>query len=282
MVPTWLGSKQALFEWSELAHEYGVQLFTDYENLGSYDELVSSLKDDKIAGSEDHLSAAALFVNLPLARPAHTYNNLPIESEGLYGSAAAPVAAQLYNRQINEAVAGKLKGHIKGVRLTRMDLRHGHINRLSKLGVIPLGCWDWNQVTAFSNNSLCQGSLPGKNVYDVKRVFNRISLDIADMCNLYLFLPDKPATYQDIKRAIIRYLEKRKDKGNFREYKILYVGPDKNEKGRIQIQLHIQPNFNIKSCTLYMLGMDGEEAPEWEIDMQSALPSEGFSGTNTK
>lgn len=259
----YLLNKSLIHLWAKIAAKYGLLMATDFKDVESYEELLVEIKKTAIAGGEDFLSHVIMSCNYPLAR--EQYQGI---DEDLYTYPSAPLMGLIHGKKpMSQTSAGKMNGALKALKVSkgRMDLLDTHISRIAEMGMIPIGYWDYKTPIAWSGRTLCQSNLPGKRVYPIVRVFNHVSLTIADLINRNLFQNEDEQTLDEIKLIIVKYLEDLKWKKKvFKDYQLLKFEMDPDNPGKLICILYLKPFNGISSCTLQMVGMDGASAPVWE------------------
>ena len=132
VIPGYLDN--SLEYWSKLASKYRITLVTDYSDELEFESIEDKIEERKIAGSERNLANTIVTCNYAVVRK----KNEGVEEEDLYLPMSLPLAGKMYSGNGIQPPAGKKHGKIDGVLGTRLPLLRTHVDKIDKMGMIPI------------------------------------------------------------------------------------------------------------------------------------------------
>lgn len=253
VVPGYLGDADTVRMWAETAYKYKVIMVTDFKDSMNYEMLKNELEDANLQGQEAKLSNVIMTCNYILGRKKSEIAN---EDEDLYIPASAALAGKMSNTEdtvIAQGIAGMKYGTLSNIKGARMDLLKSETASLIDLGVIPMVEVDGRTV-AFSNRSLYNGATQSMQEYPIVRVVDWIGKVLQHFCNYEAFTKWDSAVRNDLREAVIRFLDQnRGPEGLYESYFLGNIEQDPDTKN-IKIPLKLKPffaanNFNIEITT---------------------------------
>ena len=251
--PGYLGDKQTVNMWGQMAHRNRVMFVTDYADAPTLKLLNKGLDKANLYDSDGYLSNVIMACNYILGRKKSDADNE--EEEDLYLPPSSAIAGRMINTEetpISQGAAGKKFGTIDMAKGTRLNLLKSELAALVDKGVIPMTFVD-NRVMAFSNRSLYNGATVGLQEYPIVRVYDWISKVFEyylDMEQTWTLISSRKI--QEIREQLIDFLEDIKGPGKliegYGDVKIIY---DSHNPGDLDLQIDIRPfyaarNFHIK------------------------------------
>jgi hypothetical protein len=259
VLPGYLGSNKVVEKWAKIAHQNKVMLITDFENLGSPDEVMEEFDSANLTGGDIYRSNVMMACNWLVGREKH--EDLGEEEELLVPPSTA-LAGKIYSTLIAQPTAGKMHGGISEVDGVSFPLKKSEISELEKRGLIPM-VKEWEKVMAFSAKTLYSGNDIGLQTYSVVRVFDYIGKVIIDFLNRQAFVNWTPKVEKDLRKEISTYLESIKGSDKIiQDFNLMRLEQDSATK-KIFIDLHITPFFPAKNFLVKLGGTKGDTAEEW-------------------
>jgi hypothetical protein len=262
ILPGYLGKKSVVDKWAKIAHESKVTLVTDFQDLGGPDDVVDFYANADLTGGDVFLSNVLMTCNYLLGRPRVARAG---EEDDLFVPPSTALAGKIYSTLMSQVAAGKKFGGINEVDGVRFDLKKSEISHLERIGLVPM-VNEYAKVMAFSGKTLFNGDNLGLQTYSVVRVFDHVTKVLFDFLNRRAFENWTTRTESDLRSQIVKYLDSIQGPTRLIEkFKILLIEQDKNQKDRINIDIHIKPYFPAKSFVIELHGRKGEdEVVDWE------------------
>ena len=262
ILPGYLGKKSVVDKWAKIAHDSKVTLVTDFQDLGAPDDVVDMYANADLAGGDVFLSNVLMTCNYLLGRPRVTRAG---EEDDLFVPPSSALAGKIYTTLMSQVAAGKKFGGINEVDGVRFDLKKSEISHLERIGLVPM-VNEYAKVMAFSGKTLFNGDNLGLQTYSVVRVFDHVTKVLFDFLNRRAFENWTTRTESDLRSQVVKYLDSIQGPTRLIEkFKILLIEQDKNQKDRINIDIHIKPYFPAKSFVIELHGRKGEdEVVDWE------------------
>jgi hypothetical protein len=262
VLPGYLGKKSVVDKWAKIAHDSKVTLVTDFQDLGAPDDVVDMYANADLAGGDVFLSNVLMTCNYLLGRPRVARAG---EEDDLFVPPSAALAGKIYTTLMSQVAAGKKFGGINEVDGVRFDLKKSEISHLERIGLVPM-VNEYAKVMAFSGKTLFNGDNLGLQTYSVVRVFDHVTKVLFDFLNRRAFENWTTRTESDLRSQVVKYLDSIQGPTRLIEkFKILLIEQDKNQKDRINIDIHIKPYFPAKSFVIELHGRKGEdEVVDWE------------------
>lgn len=266
VTPGYLGDKQAVNMWGQLAYKNKVLLLTDYADMPDLEMLVEGLDKANLSDTDAYLANVVMACNYILGRKKSDANNE--DEEDLYLPPSASIAGRLVNTEdtpISQGIAGKKYGTIDNARGTRIELLKSELSALIDKGVVPMA-FDDNRVMAFSNRSLYNGATAGLQEYPIVRVFDWIGKVFMNFFNDEAFKNwDSRNSPRELKTQLISFLEDYKGPGKLIEdFRIEKIERDDKTKD-IHIDVNITPFYAAKNFYIQLTGHNNAEGGhDWE------------------
>jgi len=269
--PGYLGDKQTVNMWAQMAYRNKVMLVTDYADVTTLKLLNKGLDKANLYDSDRYLSNVIMACNYILGRKKSDADNE--EEEDLYLPPSAAIAGRMVNTDeipISQGIAGKKFGTIDMAKGTRMDLLKSELAALVDKGVIPMTFVD-NRVMAFSNRSLYNGATAGMQEYPIVRVYDWISKVIEyylDMEQTWQLISSNKI--REIQQQIIDFLEDIKGPGklieSYSNVKIIY---DRNKPGDLDLQIDLIPFYAARNFHIKLSGQGRQKSipTEWSNEI---------------
>lgn len=266
--PGYLGDKQTVNMWAQMAHRNKVMLVTDYADAPTLKLLNKGLDKTNLQDSDTYLSNVIMACNYILGRKKSDENNE--EEEDLYLPPSSAIAGRMVNTEeipISQGAAGKKYGTIDMAKGTRLNLLKSELAALIDKGVIPMAFED-NRVMAFSNRSLYNGATVGLQEYPIVRVFDWIGKVFSYFLNMEAFENWDRKIAQEIRQQIIDFLEDYKGPGKLIEgYSDPKITRDEKTKD-IHLDIELRPFFAARNFYIKLSGHKGENGvTEWSNEV---------------
>lgn len=266
VTPGYLGDKQAVNMWGQMAYKNKVLLITDYADMPDLEMLVEGLEQAHLSDTDAYLANVVMACNYILGRKKSDPNNE--DEEDLYLPPSASIAGRLVNTEdtpISQGIAGKKFGTIDNARGTRLELLKSELSALIDKGVVPMA-FDDNRVMAFSNRSLYNGATAGLQEYPIVRVFDWIGKVFMNFFNDEAFKNwDSRNSPRELRTQLISFLEDYKGPGKLIEdFKIEKIERDEKTKD-IHIDVNLTPFYAAKNFYIQLTGHNNAEGGhDWE------------------
>lgn len=267
--PGYLGSKQVVNMWGQMAYRNKVMLVTDYTDSPNLKLLNKGLDKANLSDTDAYLANVIMACNYILGRKKS--DEMSDTEDDLYLPPSAAIAGRMVNTEeipISQGVAGKKYGTIDMAKGTRLDLLKSELTALIDKGVVPM-TFEENRVMAFSNRSLYNGATIGLQEYPIVRVFDWIGKVFSNFFNDEAFKNWNAKLAQEIREQVIDFLEDYKGPGKLIEG---YSNPKivRNEKTKdIEIEIQLKPFFAAKNFYIKLTGHNGEHGvTEWSNEIK--------------
>ena len=269
--PGYLGDKQTVNMWGQMAHRNKVMFVTDYADAPTLKLLNKGLDKANLYDSDGYLSNVIMACNYILGRKKSDADNE--EEEDLYLPPSSAIAGRMINTEetpISQGAAGKKFGTIDMAKGTRLDLLKSELAALVDKGVIPMTFVD-NRVMAFSNRSLYNGATVGLQEYPIVRVYDWISKVFEyylDMEQTWTLISNNKI--QEIREQLIDFLEDIKGPGKliegYGDVKIIY---DRHNPGDLDLQIDIRPFYAARNFHIKLSGQKRQKSrpTEWSNEI---------------
>ena len=267
--PGYLGSKQIVNMWGQMAYRNKVMLVTDYADSPTLKLLNQGLDKANLSDADACLANVIMACNYILGRKKSDETNE--NEEDLFLPPSAAIAGRMSNTDetpISQGIAGKKYGTIDMAKGTRLDLLKSELTALIDKGVVPM-TFEENRVMAFSNRSLYNGKTIGLQEYPIVRVFDWIGKVFSNFFNDEAFKNWNGKLAQEIREQVIDFLEDYKGPGKLIEG---YSNPKivRNEKTKdIEIEIELKPFFAAKNFYIKLTGHNGDNGvTEWTNEIK--------------
>lgn len=266
--PGYLGDKQAVNLWGQMAYRNKVMLVTDYQDAPNLKLLTKGLDKASLSDSDVYLANVIMACNYILGRKKTNADDE--EEEDLFIPPSAAIAGKLYDTEgitISQGVAGKKYGTIDNARGTRLDLLKSELTTLIDKGVVPM-VFEENRVMAFSNKSLYNGATIGLQEYPIVRVFDWIGKVFTNFFNDEAFKNWNSQLATELRQQVIDFLEDYKGPGKLIEgYSNPKITRDEKTKD-IHIEIQLKPFFAAKNFYIKLTGHNGDNGiTEWSNEI---------------
>ena len=267
--PGYLGSKQVVNMWGQMAYRNKVMLVTDYADSPTLKLLNKGLDKANLSDTDAYLANVIMACNYILGRKKSDETNE--NEEDLFLPPSSAIAGRMSNTDetpISQGIAGKKYGTIDMAKGTRLDLLKSELTALIDKGVVPM-TFEENRVMAFSNRSLYNGATIGLLEYPIVRVFDWIGKVFSNFFNDEAFKNWNGKLAQEIREQVIDFLEDYKGPGKLIEG---YSNPKivRNEKTKdIEIEIELKPFFAAKNFYIKLTGHNGDNGvTEWTNEIK--------------
>jgi hypothetical protein len=269
VLPGYLGSNKVLEKWAKIAHANKVYMLTDFADLDKPDDVVEMFFTANYAGGDTFKCNSSMACNWPIGRPR--YKELG-EQDDLRVSPAATIMGNIYRTRMSQVAAGKKYGALNEIDEVAFSLKKSELSELERQGLVPL-VKEYGKVMAFSAKTLFNGDNLGLQTYSVVRVFDYITKVLFDFLNRRAFENWNSKTEMDLRSQIVKFLDSVQGPDRLiKEFRLLRMEQDKDQKDRIYLDLYITPFFPSKSFVIKLDGTKGKDFVDWksEVDLQEA------------
>lgn len=264
-VPGYLGSNKVVEKWAKIAHDNKVMLFTDFADLEKPDDVVEMFFSSNLAGGDTFKCNTTMSCNWLIGRGK--YKEIGEEGD-LHVSPSIALMGKVYATLMSQVTAGKKYGGINEVDGVVFPLKKTEISQLEKMGLIPM-VNEYGKVMAFSAKTLFNGDNLGLQTYSVVRVFDYVTKVLFDFLNRRSFENWNSKTERDLRSQIVNFLDSVQGADRLIEkFKIIRFEPDKNQKDRIFLDIHMTPFFPAKSFVIKLDGTKGDDGAEWKTTVE--------------
>jgi hypothetical protein len=254
VIPGYLGGKQAVDKWAEIAHNNKVMLVTDYINEDSLELILGNFESDKIASDEARYSNVLMASNYLIGRGKYTELG---EEEDLYLNPSTSLAGKIYKNVISQASMGLQYGALEQIEGVRLNLQKTDVGDLEGVGMVPM-TKAFGKVIPFSARTLYNGSNVGLKTYSVVRVFDWIMKVLMHFLNKRAGENWGSRVELNIKKEIITFLDSISGPGKVIDrYDTPKFEVDSENPSRIQLDINITPFFPAKTFVINLTGEDG-------------------------
>lgn len=262
VVPGYLGSNAVLEKWAKMAFKHKALLLTDFRDLDTGEDTLELFKSENLTGGEIHRSNVLMTCNWLAGREKYEEYG---EDEGMYVPPSGALAGTIYRSLMSQPSAGKTHGGLSEVSGVRYPLLKSELSELERAGLVPM-VNEWSKVMAFSAKTLFNGDNIGLQTYSVVRVFDYIGKVMVDFLNRRAFENWNSKLENELRGQIATFLDSVSGSGKLiKDFKIMRIQPDKNQKDRIYLDIHLTPYFPAKSFVIRLDGTKGNTAEEWDI-----------------
>lgn len=266
-VPGYLGSNKVVEKWAKICHGNKATLVTDFRHLDNPDDVMELFQHENLAGGDVYKSNVVMSCNWLVGRKKEEGFS---EEEDLLVPPSSALAGKIYKTLMSQVTAGKKHGALNEVDGVAFDLRKSEIAELEKMGLVPM-VNEYGKVMAFSAKTLFNGDNIGLQTYSVVRVFDYISKVLMDFLNRRAFENFNSKTEREIRSQIVKFLDNNTGPGKLIEkFKILRFEKDKDQKDKINLDIHMTPYFPAKNYVFKLEGQKGDDpdSADWKADYE--------------
>lgn len=265
VIPGFLGSNKVIDAWSKIAYKNKVQMYTDFADLGTPDDVIEMFYESDLAGADAYKSNTCMSCNWPIGRGR--YSELGEEGD-MHVSPSSLLSGKIYQSLMSQITAGKKYGTLNGVEAVSFSLKKSEITKLEKLGLIPI-VNEYNKVMAFSGKTLFNGNNLGLQTYSVVRVFDHVGKVQVDFLNRKTFENWTTKSEKIARKEIVDYLDSIKGPTKLIEkYTIVRFERDPKNKARIYLDIRLSPYFPGKEFIIKLTGTKGDEGTDWDSEYE--------------
>ncbi len=253
VIPGYLGKN--LDFWSKMASKYRMTLVTDYSDELEFESIEDKVEEEKINGDARYLANTVVTCNHAVVRK----KNEGVEDDDLYMPMSVPLAAKMYAGNGIQPPAGKKHGKIDGVLGTRLQLLRTHVDKIDKMGMIPIIFEkNWGTV-AMSDTTLANESTdPDQKAIGVVRAKDWIAKVLLDYFNSLTFQVYNGKLRGDIRGELNKFFSKISGYGGLIEsYTIDGPNPDPNDPQTVMLSINVKPFFATKHYVIDYSGTAG-------------------------
>lgn len=264
VLPGYLKSNAVINKWAQVACENKAMMITDFRDLEAPDDVMALFESAKHAGSDVYRGNAMMTCNYLVGREKEEDLG---EEDHLYIPSSTALAGLLYAGKISQPSAGYKYGGLNEVSGVRFPLKQTEISDLEKLGLIPMVA-EFGKVMAFSSKTLFNGDNIGLQTYSVVRVFDWVAKCLCDYLNRMTFQNFNVKSKNAIEKQLINFFEGIKGSNKLIEkFTLRKFEQDKNDKTKINLDIHIKPFFPAKNFVIEMKGTAGDESSDWDAEL---------------
>ena len=258
VIPGYLG--HSLEYWSKIASKYRITLVTDYSDEQEFESIEDKVEEHKIAGSERHLANTIVTCNYAVVRKKEE----GIEDDDLYLPMSVPLAGKMYSGNGIQPAAGKKHGKIDGVLGTRLNLLRTHVDKIDKMGMIPIIFEKQWGTVAMSDTTLAnESSDPDLKAIGVVRAKDWIAKVLLDYFNSLTFQLYNGRLRGEIRGELNKFFDKISGFGGLvQEYTIDGPRPDPNDPQTVMLSINVKPYFATKHYVIDYTGTQGNFSHE--------------------
>lgn len=253
VIPGYLG--ESLEYWSKQASKYRITLVTDYTDELEFESIEDNIEERKIAGDARYLANTLVTCNYAAARQ----KNEGIEDDDLYLPMSVPLAGKMYSGNGIQPSAGKKHGKIDGVLGTRLPLLRTHVDKIDKMGMVPIIYEkEWGTV-AMSDTTLANESTdPDLRAIGVVRAKDWIAKVLLDYFNSLTFQNFDGRLREEIKQQLNKFFDKIKGHGKLIEsFSIDELKKDPDNPQAVLVSINVKPYFATKHYVIDYSGTQG-------------------------
>lgn len=251
-IPGYLG--ESLEYWSKQASKYRITLVTDYTDELEFESIEDNIEERKIAGDARHLANTLVTCNYAVVRQ----KNEGIEDDDLYLPMSIPLAGKMYSGNGIQPSAGKKHGKIDGVLGTRLPLLRTHVDKIDKMGMVPIIYEkEWGTV-AMSDTTLANESTdPDLRAIGVVRAKDWIAKVLLDYFNSLTFQNFDGRLRNEITEQLNKFFDKIKGHGKLVESYSMDLKKDPNNPQAVLVSINVKPYFAVKHYVIDYSGTQG-------------------------
>lgn len=242
--------------WSKIASKHRVTLVTDYSDEHEFESIEDNIEEKKIAGDARHLANTIVTCNYAVARR----KTEGVEDDDLYIPVSVPLAGKMYSGNGIQPSAGKKHGKIDGVLGTRLPLLRKHVDKIDKMGMIPIiHEKQWGTV-AMSDTTLANESAdPDLKAIGVVRSKDWIAKVLLDYFNTLTFQKYNGKLRSEIREELNKFFDKISGyDGLIESYEIEGPVKDPNDPQSVLLSVNVKPYFATKHYVIDFSGTQGE------------------------
>lgn len=254
VIPGYLGN--SLEYWSKVASKHRVTLVTDYSDELEFESIEDKIAEQPISGSDRHLANTIVTCNYAVARKKVD----GVESDDLFIPVSVPLAGKMYSGNGIQPSAGKKHGKIDGVLGTRLPLLRKHVDKIDKMGMIPIIYEKQWGTVAMSDTTLANDSSdPDLRAIGVVRAKDWIAKVLLDYFNTLTFQKYNGKLRSQIREELKKFFDKIDGyDGLIEEYSIEGPKPDPNDPQSVLMSINVKPYFATKHYVIDFSGTQGE------------------------
>ena len=264
-LPGYLGSNMVLEKWAKIAYANKVQLFTDFAHLDKPDDVVEMFFTSNMSSVDTFKSNSIMTCNWLVGRPK--YKEIG-EEEDLMVPPSIGLMGRVYMTRMSQVAAGKKYGALNEVNEVAFGLKKSEVSQLERMGLVPM-VKEYGKVMAFSAKTLFNGDNLGLQTYSVVRVFDYVTKVLFDFLNRRAFENWNIKTEKDLRGQIVKFLDNVQGPERLiKEFKLIRLEQDKENKDRVHLSIYITPYFPGKSFIIQLDGTKGDDYVDWVAEYQ--------------
>ena len=242
--------------WSKMAAERRITLVTDYTDELEFESIEDKIEEKKIAGSERYLANTLVTCNYAVARK----KNDGIEDDDLYLPMSIPLAGKMYSGNGIQPPAGKKHGKIDGVLGTRLPLLRTHVDKIDKMGMVPIIYEKQWGTVAMSDTTLAnESSDPDQKAIGVVRAKDWIAKVLLDYFNTLTFQKYTGGRRTEIREQLNKFFDKISGyDGLIESYEIIGPEKDPDNPQAVNVAIRVKPYFATKHYVIDYAGTEGK------------------------
>lgn len=252
VVPGFLGDN--LDYWSKQAAKYRITLVTDFTDEKEFESIEDKIEEKRIVGADRHLANAVVTCNYGVVRK----KNEGIEDDDLFLPMSTALAGKMYSGNGIQPPAGKKHGKLDGVIGTRMPFLRTHVDKVDKMGMIPIIFEKQWGTVAMSDTTLCgESGDPDLRALGVVRAKDWIAKVLLDYFNTLTFQTYSGELRKEINGELKKFFKKISGYGGLIEsYSIEGPEPDPDDPQVVKLAVNVKPYFATKH---YVIDFSGTE-----------------------
>jgi len=257
VIPGYL--EESLEYWSKQASKYRITLVTDYTDELEFESIEDNIEEKKISGDARHLANTLITCNYAVVRQ----KNEGIEDDDLYLPMSIPLAGKMYSGNGIQPSAGKKHGKIDGVLGTRLPLLRTHVDKIDKMGMVPIIYEKMWGTVAMSDTTLANESTdPDQRAIGVVRAKDWIAKVLLDYFNSLTFQNFDGRLREEIKGELNKFFDKIKGHGKLIESFNFDLKKDPDNPQAVLVSINVKPYFATKHYVIDYSGTQGSFAHE--------------------
>ena len=253
VIPGYLGNN--LEYWSKMASKYRMTLVTDYSDELEFESIEDNIEENKIAGSERHLANTVVTCNYAVVRK----KNEGIEEDDFFLPMSVPLAGKMYSSNGIQPPAGKRHGKIDGVLGTRLAFLRKHVDKIDKMGMVPIIYEkEWGTVAMSDTTLANESSDPDLKAIGVVRAKDWIAKVLLDYFNTLTFQIYNGRLRGEIKSELNKFFDKISGYGGLIEEYSIDINKDPDNPQLVKVSINVKPYFATKHYVIDYSGTQGE------------------------
>lgn len=246
--------------WSKQASKYRITLVTDFTDEFEFESIEDKIEEKRIAGDARHLANTLVTCNYAVARQ----KNEGIEDDDLYLPMSIPLAGKMYSGNGIQPSAGKKYGKIDGVLGTRLPLLRTHVDKIDKMGMVPIIYEKMWGTVAMSDTTLANESTdPDLRAIGVVRAKDWIAKVLLDYFNSLTFQNFDGRLRAEILQQLNKFFDKIKGHGKLIEsFSIDELKKDPDNPQAVLVSINVKPYFATKHYVIDYSGTQGSFSHE--------------------